>query len=84
MPEMNDHQFHHRPNRDGTHDSICSACYMTVASTPEELELVSHERAHICDPVQLYQVSQCGHYPSHNHEPGTLGPSGFAPRPRTA
>lgn len=84
MPEMNNHQFHHRPNRDGTHDSICSACYMTVASTPEELELGMHELAHICDPVRLYQVSQCGHSPSHNFGCGTEAPRGFAPRPRAA
>jgi hypothetical protein len=50
--------FHHRRNLDGTHDSICPDCYLTVASTPDEFELAQHENAHECDPAQLYQISQ--------------------------
>jgi len=54
--------FHHRHNRNGTHDSICSCCYMTVASATGESELHPFEDAHICDPVRLYQVSEGAHH----------------------
>ena len=58
MLERNGHRFHHRRNGNGTHDSICCECYLTVASASGELELAEYERAPACDPVQLYQVSQ--------------------------
>jgi len=79
MPERSGHHFHHRFNREGTHDSFCSTCYMTVATTSEEFELVGHEDVHICDPVRLYQVSQCSYYPPTNLERGVEGPRRFMP-----
>jgi hypothetical protein len=48
--------FAHRVNRNGTHDSICRACYATVASTTEEAELAEHERTHLCDRAYLLQM----------------------------
>jgi hypothetical protein len=48
--------FPHRHNRDGVVDSICSECLATIASTMDERELERHERAHVCDPVRLYQL----------------------------
>lgn len=85
MSERDGHRFHHRHNRNGTHDSICLACYLTVASTGEEFELARHENAHACDPVQLYQVSQCS-YPiaPDNAELGTRQIRQFTPRPGAA
>jgi hypothetical protein len=57
--------FHHRHNRNGTHDSICSACAMTVATSSDDSLLAAFEDAHICDPVRAYQVSE-GAYHSLN------------------
>ncbi len=45
-------------NRDGTHDSICRACLITIATVGTEAELKLHESAHVCDPINLYRVSQ--------------------------
>jgi hypothetical protein len=55
MHERNGHQFYHRPNGDGAYNSICTDCYLTVASTPRESELTQHEDAHTCNSAQLYQ-----------------------------
>lgn len=79
MPERNGHHFHHRFNREGTHDSICSTCFMTVATTPEEFELAGHEGVHTCDPVRLYEVSQCSYYPPANLEHGAEAHTKFTP-----
>jgi len=46
----------HRPNKDGSHDSICTRCYATVASVSDEGELTSHERAHVCVPDWPYRT----------------------------
>jgi hypothetical protein len=53
--------FPHRFNADGSYDSICTLCHMTVAKAKVEAELFQHERTHRCSPIRLYQVSQ---YPS--------------------
>ncbi len=50
--------FPHRHNSDGSHDSICTACLATVATVQNELELARHESAHVCEPINLYRVSQ--------------------------
>jgi hypothetical protein len=52
--------FPHRHNADGTHDSICTACLATVATVQDERELDRLESAHVCEPVNLYRVSQDG------------------------
>lgn len=44
--------FHRRRNEDGTFDSICMLCFRTAASAPEESELSSLERGHVCDLAQ--------------------------------
>lgn len=51
-------KFPHRHNKDATHDSICTECLMTVASVESEGQLALFESAHICDPANLYRVSQ--------------------------
>ena len=45
--------FAHRLNEDGTIDSICRDCYVTVATASSEADLVREECAHTCDPVLL-------------------------------
>ncbi|MGC2621069.1 MAG: hypothetical protein WA414_18645 [Acidobacteriaceae bacterium] len=51
-------RFPHRHNADGTYDSICPACYATVATEDEEAKLRPHEMAHVCDMAQLDQGRQ--------------------------
>ena len=48
--------FPHRRNRNGIVDSICSDCLVTIASAKDEDALAQLERAHVCDPVRLYQL----------------------------
>ena len=50
--------FPHRENDDGSFDSICSACFVTVASAEKEYELAPKESMHKCEPINLYQASQ--------------------------
>ena len=45
--------FAQRPNHDGTFDSICRACYITVATSFWEAELEKSEREHVCDKKTL-------------------------------
>lgn len=46
--------FPHRLNRDGTIDSICRVCFVTVASVRDEAELAHHEAVHVCiRPIDL-------------------------------
>ena len=43
--------FLYRRNEDGTIDSICPLCFLTVANVRSEAELDSREKRHECDPV---------------------------------
>jgi hypothetical protein len=54
--------FHRRRNDDGTFDSICLACFRTAASSPEESELNSLERGHVCDRAQSDFVRYTSNY----------------------
>ena len=51
--------FVHRENGDGTFDSFCRGCFVTVATARLETELKSKERDHICDfwDLMRYQES---------------------------
>jgi hypothetical protein len=40
--------FSHRPNDDGTYDSICHVCVRTVARSMTEAKLVEAEPLHNC------------------------------------
>jgi len=56
---MNDNpSFVHRFNLNGTHDSICRGCFVTIASLGDETALARHERDHLCDPTRLYRVRE--------------------------
>lgn len=48
----------HRNNADGTMDSFCRKCMITVASSQWEVELDRAEKKHLCDPVQLEYVQR--------------------------
>jgi hypothetical protein len=50
-------KFPHRINRDGSYDSICPVCHLTVANTTDEDELLRYERKHICSPFRLFEFS---------------------------
>lgn len=50
-------RFPHRANQDGEYESICRICFATVATAEDEAELLTWERAHICDAMQLYYTS---------------------------
>jgi hypothetical protein len=43
--------FAHRHNLDGTWDSICTKCFLTVASEWAEDGLLTHEQRHNCDSL---------------------------------
>ena len=40
--------FPHRHNSDGTFDSICARCFITVATENNQADLVEWENAHLC------------------------------------
>ena len=48
--------FAHRPNSNGTIDSICMTCFMTIATKPTENELVHDENRHDCKEVAMEKV----------------------------
>lgn len=45
--------FAHRANRDGTFDSICRDCFVTVPTLQREEDLEKPEGEHVCDPSTL-------------------------------
>jgi hypothetical protein len=50
--------FPHRLNPNGSYDSICTECHLTVASSSDEAGLAGHERDHACNPIRLYQLAE--------------------------
>jgi len=42
--------FPHRKNEDGTIDSICPHCFMTIATSAHETDLSPMEDVHKCKP----------------------------------
>jgi hypothetical protein len=45
--------FPHRRNSDGTVDSICPRCFVTIGTSTCESDLPAIEAAHVCDPALL-------------------------------
>ncbi len=45
--------YPHRRNRDGSFDSICLTCFMTVATAKTESELADADAKHICESALL-------------------------------
>lgn len=53
LSQSADKTFPHRRNPDGTFDSICTQCFVTVATEGTEAELQSAERSHACQGLDL-------------------------------
>jgi hypothetical protein len=49
MAEIRTLVFPHRRNADGTFDSICMNCFLTVSHSKSEAELAESDKNHICD-----------------------------------
>jgi len=61
MSPQEKRRFPHRYNADGSYDSICTVCFITIAKARDEQELAQSEAEHVCDAVRLHQF---GRYPS--------------------
>ena len=48
MPSIQKLLFPHRRNHDGSFDSICLNCFLTVATSASEMELEGYEEKHYC------------------------------------
>lgn len=48
--------FTHRHNKNLSHDSICTRCFMTVATSVTEEDLTPHEEAHVCDRQRIKNI----------------------------
>ncbi len=46
MPQASRTAFPHRQNADGSFDSICSECFLTIATASTEAQLETAERVH--------------------------------------
>jgi len=46
-------KFIHRINEDGSIDSICRDCFVTIATGRSRADLESQERLHACEPMLL-------------------------------
>jgi hypothetical protein len=53
MPNIAMTLYPHRRNRDGSFDSICPTCFMTVATAKTETELADADAKHICESALL-------------------------------
>ena len=53
--------FPHRHNPDGTFDSICSRCLVTVATERLESDLQGAEGTHVCSDLDLSRISYLPH-----------------------
>jgi len=60
MTQSHTLQFAHRINEDGTVDSICRECYMTIGTAASASGLESLERNHHCNPwlIERYKKLQ--------------------------
>ena len=45
--------FPHRINSDGTIDSICNHCFVTVGTSTTESDLELFESSHVCEPARV-------------------------------
>ena len=47
--------YPHRRNKDGSYDSICLNCFVTVASGKSEADLTELDKVHVCEYSTLSQ-----------------------------
>jgi len=52
-------RFIHRLNDDGTIDSICSDCFVTVVTAASESVVEREERKHNCDTLPPDRYKNC-------------------------
>ncbi len=71
-------KYAHRINEDGSLDSICPRCFITIANSTWEADLERMETAHICDPEWL------SHFESTEWEPVLREPAKIIPMRRLA
>ena len=50
--------FRHRHNPDGSWDSICMKCYLTVATAAKVDDLQEHEQSHDCAGLLAVKTNQ--------------------------
>ena len=55
-------QFLHRLNNDGTIDSICRQCFITVATATSRSALDREQQKHRCDPSLLERYKKVRPY----------------------
>jgi hypothetical protein len=53
-------KFPHRRDRDGLYDSICPACFATVARSKPEAEMAELEKTHVCNSSYFAERGQFG------------------------
>jgi hypothetical protein len=58
--------FPHRRKPNGTFDSICTRCFLTVANADTEAELRTAERAHDCKGFNMGEIM---HLSAHDRRP---------------
>lgn len=59
MPQTFKARFIHRLNDDGSIDSICSDCFVTVATAAAESILEREEQKHNCEPLPPDRYKNC-------------------------
>jgi len=61
-------QFPHRHNTDGSFDSICPRCVITIATAMDESDLSHSEAIHECDPVLVAYYGRMCRQPERREE----------------
>jgi hypothetical protein len=71
--------FPHRRNPDGTFDSICIQCFVTVGTAATEAELKETEITHDCKGFQLGELmygTERERRPNHSRQSIPVAPQG--------
>jgi hypothetical protein len=56
MSPLSRPDFPHRRKPNGTFDSICTQCFLTIATADTEAELKAAERAHHCKGFNMGEI----------------------------
>ena len=59
--------YPHRRNRDGLYDSICPACFATIARSQPEAEMAELEKSHLCNSSFLAERGESSRTNSARH-----------------
>jgi len=59
MADKSNEFYPHRRNKDGSYDSICLTCFLTVAFGKSETELTEFDKKHVCEYFPLSQRAHC-------------------------